>query len=325
MGGYLYGRKIKKFLSRDDIRPLLIRYSIIVAAVYIFFLPSRATISYYLYYSIYEWGIVGWSIYGWSIFGRVYQFYEYFIWTPVHLYWIEGIFSWRWVVFALGFLLVAGVPYYGFRYFYYASKRCQLSHETKQIFVISAFLFLYFFYVEVGFVLATLLEGMVIIDRYVLHLPVMAWQGICDAPCLFLYCNRVSWKLLIGPALSLVMVIGYVYNPFRRLAGCTGFSETIFYALLWTLLLGSCFSVIVWRMLLLLGAASLVYCAAVRDHGMPTIQIFLSPEGQKIAHRFLVGSLILFDLFIVLVCVYAIHQYCHEFLYSLFCMRLPTL
>jgi predicted esterase len=113
------------------------------------------------------------------------------------------------------------------------------------------------------------------------------------------------------------MIISYLFNPFRRLANRVHFSEKISYVLFWTILLVSCFFVIVWKFLLLIGATLLIYSIAVRDFGMPVIRIVLTAEGRKKAYHLLVGLLILFDLFITVVVVFVIYR-CREFLTSIF-------
>lgn len=311
MGSYLYWRTISKFLDRTDIRPFLIRYSVIVAAIYLFFLPSLIPFLQYQYANIFGLGVS--------------KLYNTFIWEPFYLYWNEGILSWRSVVFTLVFLIAIGVPYYGFRCVLYASLRGELSRKMVQSLAVSALLFLYFFYKPVWFVLTILPGGLVLTYQYLLRLPPLVWECVYGIPCHFLYYSIVSWKLLVVPVLLLAMILGYLSKPFRRLAECTGFSEVTLYILFWTLLLVSCFSVIVWKMFLLLGLTLLVYDATVRDLGMPKIQIALTPERRNIAYGFIVGSLILFDIVIILVCVNTIYFHCGEFLYVFFCMPFADL
>ena len=303
MGGYLYGRKIKKFLLQDQVRPLLIRYSVFAAMIYAMLLPILSDFSRYVSSFFSDFVMMNW--------------YQYFIWEPFYLYLNEGIISWRTAVLVLFFALAVCVPYFGFRRLYYAKNRKKSFRTAACVLAIPIFLFVYYFHMMVWFFLTNIWEGVLLIYRYVLKLPTQAWEGIYYAPCLFLYYSILSWQLLIGPVLLIVLILGYLFNPFRQLAGRIRFSEKILYALLWTLLLVSCFFVTVWKMLLLIGTISLAYYVAVRDFGMPKIRIVLSAKGQRIAYRILIGLLVTFDLFIGVVNVIVVYH-CGEFFHSFF-------
>jgi predicted esterase len=302
MMGYLYGRKIKKFVLHDDVRPHLIRYSVIVAVVYALFLPALSPFLQVQYHNINE---------------SVFRLYHIFIWEPFYLYLNEGILSWRSVVFVLFFIALVGIPYYGFRRIFYAPNRGEALRKAVYPFAITAFLLVYFFHKILWFVFIPLWEGMNQIYQYILDLPTQVWYSIYFVPCCFLYFSEVSWKLVVAPVLLFVMVFSYVFNPFRRWAKHIGFSEAIFYALFWTLLLVSCFFVIVWKILLLAGVI-LLADYVIRSVGMPKIRIAPTPEGKKIAYAVLVGLLVVFDLFIVVVDIYVIHYYCSTQLYTFF-------
>jgi len=292
MGGRLYGRKIKKYLLRDDIQPLLIRYSMMVGVVYILFLPSLTE---YRYLNEF-----------------FFRYYDYFIREPFFQYWNDGILSWHSMIFILIYVVAAGVFYFGFRWAYYASDR---KKKLRRATILAALMFLlvWFFYVPVVFVLSILQESGLQVYQYILTLPAQAWEGVYDAPSQFLYFSELSWKILVGPVLLIVMILSYIFNPFRRSAKRIRFSEKISCVTLWTLLLVSCFFVIVWKFLLLIGMTLLAYYVAVRDLGMPKIRIILTPEGRKIAYYLLVGLLMAFNLFIVLVDVSIVHRFFGEF------------
>jgi len=296
MGGWIYRRKIKKYLYRDDIQPLLIRYSTMVGVVYALFLPS----------------LIGYRYITESLFFRS---YHYYIWEPFYQYWNEGILSWRSAVFVLFYAVMVSVTYFGFRYIYYTPDR---KKALRKLVILATLVFLsfWFFYIPLMFISSILEDGGSQIWRFILKIPSQVWEGVYYAPCLFLYFSELSRKLLIIPVVLIAMILSYIFNPFRRWAG--HFSEKIACALLWTLLLVSCFFVIVWKILLLIGTTLLAYYVAVRDFGMPKIRIILTPEGRKIAWYLLVGLLTAFDLFIVVADVFIFHRCCGEFYYQQF-------
>jgi predicted esterase len=302
MGGWLYRRRIRKFLLRDDIQPLLIRYSTIAGVVYALFLPS----------------LTGHRYITESLFFRYYRFY---IWEPFYQYWNEGVLSWRSAIFVLFYAVMAGVFHFGFRYVYYTPDRKKALRKIT-ILAVLMFSFVWFFYVPLLFVLSNLQEGGSQIHRHILKLPSLIWECVHDASCLFLYFSELSWKLLVVPVLLAAMILSYVFNPFRRPAG--HFSEKISYALFWTLLLASCFFMIIWKLLLLTGTTLLAYYVAVRDFGMPKIRIVLTSGGRKIAYVFLVGLLTAFDLFIVLTDLFVFHRCCGDFFYKPFADLMAT-
>jgi predicted esterase len=82
-------------------------------------------------------------------------------------------------------------------------------------------------------------------------------------------------------------------------------------------MLVSCFFVIVWKILLLIGTTLLAYYVAVRDFGMPKIRIVLTCGGRKVAYRLLVSLLLTFNLYIVLIDMWIVYL-CREEFYFFF-------
>ncbi len=306
---YLYGRKIKKFLVQDEIKPLAIRYFLIVTVIYAAFLPSLNRLFRGHYLDLNDIGFSG--------------FYEHFIWHPFYAFLLQGELTWRFFSYITGVIVFATIPFLVFRRFLYAADRSAWLQRQFRFWAVPLLLFVCYFWSALFFVLKTFQSGFSFIYQRILLIPAQVWDCIYFAPCYFLYFSEASWKLLVGPIVFVLFVAGYCARPFQRLGERAGFSPNIFYCLFWTILLCCCFFVTIWKLLLLAGMVLLAYHVAVRDFHMTGIRWTPPPYEKILAYRLLIVTLVLFDIFIVSLSCVLIYYYFKRDFHS--CLYLPLI
>ncbi|MDR1479543.1 MAG: hypothetical protein LBJ00_11445 [Planctomycetaceae bacterium] len=245
-------------------------------------------------------------------------YYEYTI-TSFYLLLNEGILMPKLIVSVIFYVTLILGTYFYFRRIFYSPECWKRLYRSCRVLVFPFLIFCFIFYDIINIILSQLSSGMFQIYQQIARLPSNTWDCIYFAPCYFLYYSVVTWRLLVASIILFVFLLGLYLNPFRRIFNTISFSPILFYVIFWTIFLCTCFSVLIWKIILFVALLAIIYYVIQSGVRLPKIRIRLSQYLKKISYHLFIYFLIPFDICVIIWDIFISFGYYWElYLYFLY-------